>query len=115
MAAPATQPATRPAEADPVPRLLPMPPAPKKGAKPDPNAAFTGPNGFKLIRPRVMEHDREMVFAQFSPCGRFLFAGSYDGRLYRWELASEKISVLTGHDGWMQSLAFHPDGKRAYS
>jgi WD40 repeat protein len=115
MAAPATQPATRPAEADPVPRILPPLPLPKKGAKPDPNAAFNGPNGFKLIRPQVLEHDREMVFAQFSPCGKYLFAGSYDGRLYRWELGTANITTFAGHGGWMQSLAFHSDGKRAFS
>ena len=81
-----TQPTTRPAaaDADPVPRVLP-PPEPKKGAKPkpDPNAEFVGPDGFKLVNPRVMEHDRELVFAHFTPCGRFPIAGSYDGRLYR--------------------------------
>jgi WD40 repeat protein len=113
----ATQPSTRPAEADPVPRILPAPPEPKKGQtpKPDPNAAFVGPDGFKLIRPQVLEHDREIVFAQFSPCGKFLFAGSYDGRLYRWTLDDNAITVIAGHGGWLQSLVFHPDGKRAFS
>jgi len=105
-------------EVAPVPRVLPLPPPPKKNAKPDPNAAFTGPDGFVLQKPRTLEHDRELVFAQFSPCGQFLFAGGYDGRVYRWKLDAEgddAITVFEGHNGWMQGLAFHPGGKQMYT
>jgi WD40 repeat protein len=111
MATTTTQPATRPA-AEPEPRLLPPPTPPKRGAKPDPDAAIVGPDGFRLFRPLIMQHDREMVFARFSPCGRFLFAGSYDGRVYRWSLEDGALTTLAGHGGWLQGLAFHPDGKR---
>ena len=101
-------------EVAPIPRVLPAPPAPKKGAKPDPNAAFVGPDGFVLLRPRTLEHDRELVFARFSSCGKYLFAGGYDGRVYRWTTdgGDDSITTLEGHGGWMQGLAFHPDGKR---
>lgn len=95
-----------------MPRVLAAPPPPKKNAKPDPNAAFVGPDGFVLLRPRTLEHDREIVFARFSPCGRFLFAGGYDGRIYRWTLDGDQIAVFEGHAGWMQGLAFQPDGRR---
>ncbi|HEX8910919.1 MAG TPA: hypothetical protein VF796_01070 [Humisphaera sp.] len=110
-----TQPATRPANVDPVPRVLPPPPAPKKGAKPDPAAAFVGPDNFRLVRPRVMEHDRELVFARFTPCGKYLVAGSYDGRLYRWSFDGDAVVTFEGHGGWIQGLAFHPDGKRMFT
>jgi WD40 repeat protein len=35
--------------------------------------------------------------------------------LYRWELQGDAVTVLPGHGGWLQGLAFHPDGKRAFS
>ncbi|QOV91712.1 WD40 repeat domain-containing protein [Humisphaera borealis] len=101
----------------PVPRILPMPPVPKKGAKPDPSAAFVGPDGFALVRPRTLEHDREFVFARFSPCGKFIFAGGYDGRVYRWSIQDDADTIATfeGHGGWMQGLAFHRDRKRMFT
>lgn len=106
-------------EVAPVPRVLPAPPPPKKGAKPDPNAAFVGPDGFVLLRPRILEHDRELVFARCSPCGKYLFAGGYDARVYRWSMenldAADAITTLEGHAGWMQGMAFHPDGKRMFT
>ena len=49
--------------------------------KPSPLAGI-----FKLKEAKRFEHDRELVAARFSPCGKFLFAGSYDGHLYRWDV-----------------------------
>jgi len=64
----------------------------------------------------VLEHNRELFPGRFSPDGKFIFAGSYDGNIYRWEVGAEfKKVALTGHHGWIQGLAFHPDGKRLFT
>jgi WD40 repeat protein len=63
----------------------------------------------------LLEHDRELALARFSPCGRFVVAGSYDGKVYRWTLETNEKVALEGHNGWLQGLAFHPDGKRMFT
>jgi WD40 repeat protein len=53
----------------------------------------------------------QVLAARFSPCGKFLVAGGYDGRVYRWQLAGDKlVEVLPveGHGGWPQGIAFLP-------
>lgn len=70
---------------------------------------------FKAKESARFDHDRELVAARFSPCGKFLFAGSYDGRVYRWDLAAGTKAALSGHHGWIQGLAFHPDGRRMFT
>lgn len=75
---------------------------------------------------RVVENERQLLSVQFSPDGQFVFAGGYDGRLYRWNLAEAEAkkddkaetvaeAVLTGfdaHKGWVEGMVLHPDGKR---
>ena len=63
----------------------------------------------------LLEHDRELFAARFSPDGKFLFAGSYDGNVYRWDVATNTKVSFTGHHGWIQGLVFHPDGKRMFT
>ncbi len=72
-----------------------------------------GPFGSKQTA--LLEHDRELVAGRFSPCGTFLFAGSYDANVYRWDLATLTKTALPGHQGWIQGLVFHPDGKRMFT
>lgn len=62
-----------------------------------------------------LKHPRQVTRCRFSPCGRYLFAAGLESTLYRWELATEQITELRGHTGWIGALAFHPDGKRLYS
>ena len=79
-------------------------------AKLKPPPAAAGPKEVK-----VLEHDRELVAARFSPCGKFLFAGSYDGNVYRWDVEGWNKTTLSAHSGWLQGLAFHPDGRRMFT
>jgi WD40 repeat protein len=51
--------------------------------------------------------------ARYSPCGRFLIAGGYDGSVHRWDVTGDEpklLEPLTGHHGWVQALAFAPGG-----
>jgi hypothetical protein len=71
----------------------------------------TGP----LKQLKVFAHDREIVGARFTPCGKYVIAGGYDALLHRWDLGSGERTELKGHDGWLQGLVFHPDGKRMFT
>ncbi len=48
----------------------------------------------------------------FSPDGKTLLAGAWDGSIRLWEVATGKeLHQYAGHKGWVRSLAFAPDGK----
>lgn len=67
---------------------------------------------------KVLKADRQMCTVRFSPCGRFLAAGGSDGTVRRWDLTAAEmpeVPPLTGHHGWVQALAFHPDARRLFT
>src|SRR5579871_3941698 len=48
----------------------------------------------------------------FSPDGKTLAAGAWDGSIRLWEVATcKEICQLVGHNGWVRSVVFFPDGK----
>jgi RNA polymerase sigma factor (sigma-70 family) len=50
--------------------------------------------------------------AAFSPDGRLLATGGQDGFARVWDVASgRQVRALSGHLGWVMSLAFSPDGR----
>jgi WD40 repeat protein len=64
---------------------------------------------------KVLETKRQLYVIRFSPCGKFLLAGGYDGLVHRWDVSSDKLPELppvNGHGGWVCGLAFHPLDKR---
>jgi WD40 repeat protein len=94
---------------------------------------------FEPLVAETFEYERQIWQARFSPCGRFLLAAGYDATIQRWRVAEaiaaetleaakkpvakkagkpevpssfEAISPLSGHDGWLQCLAFLPSGDR---
>lgn len=61
----------------------------------------------------VLTVQPEALTARFSPCGRFLAAGGYDGRVRRWRVDGEQsveLEPLVGLGGWVQEIAFAPTG-----
>ena len=55
--------------------------------------------------------DRQLLSARFSPCGKFLASGAMDRVVMRWSVAENELTSLppvTGANGWVQSIAFHP-------
>lgn len=64
---------------------------------------------------RTTNLDRQLCKIRFSPCGRFLAGGGFDATVRRWQVndaALNPMPNLTGHHGWVQTLAFHPDRQR---
>lgn len=73
---------------------------------------------FEPIELAVITADPQVFAARFNPAGDILAAGGFDGRVRLWDLTTEERSelpALTGHNGWVQSIAFSPDGRRLYS
>ena len=67
---------------------------------------------------RVIETDRQVCMIRFSPDGSQLFGGGYDSVIRRWDLSTEEpkpLEPLAGHRGWVQSIAFVPDGQALIS
>ncbi len=63
-------------------------------------------------------HDSWVRALGFTPDGRLLFSGGYDGRLCQWPLAAESTPatrVIQAHDGWLRALAISPDGTQLAS
>lgn len=58
--------------------------------------------------------DRQFGIVRFSPCGKFLLAGSYDSLIRRWDFSGaepQPLEPLKGHRGWVTGIQFLPDGK----
>ena len=50
-------------------------------------------------------------FLTFSPDGRTLASGGYDGVLRLWDVASgQQTTTFRGHEDWVTSVKFSPDG-----
>jgi WD40 repeat protein len=63
---------------------------------------------------KIITADPQVRSARFSPCGKTLVAGGFDGRVRRWNVAEEAMSelpALEGHQGWIDGLAFRGDGE----
>jgi WD40 repeat protein len=52
------------------------------------------------------KHARPLIGCRFDPSGKFVFAGSEDSTVQRWELATGKKTDLVGHKSWVRGLAF---------
>src|SRR3954447_22972910 len=67
---------------------------------------------------RALKPDRQLCTARCSPRGTLLAAGGTDATIRRWDLSAEampELAPMTGHGGWVQALAFDPDGTRLFS
>ena len=81
---------------------------------------MTEPKPFGVINP-----DTHVTGARFSPCGRLIAAPSFDGKVRRWrieqpgtvpaEFAPPELPAVTGHNGYVTAVDFHPSRLIAYS
>ena len=61
----------------------------------------------------VGRHESDVGAVAFDPAGRRLATGDDGGSARVWSLAGRRVTVLTGHEGKVTSLAFAPDGDRS--
>ena len=61
------------------------------------------------------EHNAKLLCCRVDPTGRFVTAGGIDYAIQRWDIATGKKTTLAGHDNWVRTLGFSPDGSILYS
>lgn len=62
----------------------------------------------------LINYERQLWQARYSPCGQFLIACGYDATIQRWDMTGEEpqpMKPLTGHNGWVQAMDFQPETK----
>jgi WD40 repeat protein len=74
----------------------------------------------------VLTADPQVRSARFSPCGKVLVAGGFDGRVRRWNVAisdppagetpaPQELPPLEGHYAWIDGLAFRSEGELLFT
>ena len=57
----------------------------------------------------LINAQRQLWTARYSPCGKFLIAAGYDALIHRWDVTEAEpklLESLAGHQGWTQRIAF---------
>jgi WD40 repeat protein len=81
-------------------------------------SSYRAPGSIDPTRARVaveLRHNSPLLSCRFDPTGRFVFAGSQDNTVQRWELSSQRKTPLEGHRSWVRPLAFHPATRKLLS
>ncbi|REJ93028.1 MAG: hypothetical protein DWQ29_04205 [Planctomycetota bacterium] len=61
---------------------------------------------------------RQLLTARFSPCGRFVIAGGFDGVINRWDIAGDEPAAMPPvnlHHAWVDSLALKKERDIAFT
>src|SRR5262249_37173317 len=67
---------------------------------------------------KVLALDQQLCTLRYSPDGKLLAGASFEGAVRRWDALTDaftELPPLCGHHGWVQRVAFSPDGQRLYS
>ena len=64
---------------------------------------------------RQWKHEQALTTCRVDPTGSFVFAGAEDYGIHRWDLNTGEKVTLRGHESWVRSLDFSPDGSWLYS
>lgn len=67
---------------------------------------------------KVITAEPQIYAARFTPCGKFLLAASYDGRVRRWDATNDEFAereAITGLGGWTTAIVCQADGEWLYS
>jgi len=75
------------------------------------NEVFVWDIPTKTLRPLYSPKDAAFS-VEFSPDGRWLASGSYDGAIILWNVQRERVEhTYTGHGAGVYGIAFSPDGQ----
>jgi len=62
--------------------------------------------------------DVQLLGLRYSACGKFLAAPACDASVRRWDISGSapvELAKITGFNGWVSSIAFHPDKSRMFA
>ncbi len=80
---------------------------------------MTIPEGFDPKQAHVVSqwpHDRPLNACRFDPAGRFVYCGSEDAAVERFNLPDGARTIINGgHQTWVKAIAFSKDGNIAVS
>ena len=62
-----------------------------------------------------LRHNSPLLSCRFDPTGRFIFAGTQDNTIQRWELATQTKVAFAGHRSWVRGMAFHAGQRKLLS
>jgi WD40 repeat protein len=65
----------------------------------------------KIHLSKDLVHERPLVSCRYDAKGRYVFAGSEDNSVLRWDLATGVKVVLNAHESWVHALASTDDGE----
>ena len=71
-----------------------------------------------VLRGKPIVPSAQISRIRVSPCGQQLAAASHDATIQRWDVTGTDVKVLPalgGHNGYVASLAFHPDKQRLFT
>lgn len=60
-------------------------------------------------------HSAKLLCCRVDPTGKYVVAGGVDRTIQRWEIATSTKTTLVGHDNWVRTLGFSPDGGTLFS
>ncbi len=61
------------------------------------------------------KYERPLTACRFDPLGRYVFAGTEDYTVQRFDLKDGKPTPLLGHESWCRAIGFSPDGKATFT
>ncbi len=79
-------------------------------ATPASNAGIA-PDPAQTRQVKELKHGSPLIGCRFDATGRFVFAGSQDNTIQRWELVGDQKVGLTGHGSWVRGIAAAPGGE----
>jgi len=71
-----------------------------------------------VLRGKPIVPPSQISRIRFSPCGKQLAAASHDATIKRWDVTGtepKELPSFSGHNGYVASLAFHPDKQRLFT
>jgi len=61
------------------------------------------------------KHDRPLTACRFDPLGRYVFAGTEDYTIQRFDVQDGKPTPMVGHESWCRAFGFSLDGKTTFT
>ena len=101
--------------------LLPNPPPQQPQDPPVPPQPRDLPPGINVTKTHVVRtfsiDNVPLTTCRIDPTGRFVVAAAENFEIYRWPLAGPQSArtILHGHNSWVRSFDFSPDGRWLYS